>query len=52
MEQTIRLMIEQAETEENYYLIGYVKHLIDEFATTINCQSNWRDIGSKLEEEW
>ena len=42
MEQTIRLMIEQAETEENYSLIGYVKQLIDEFATTINCPSNWR----------
>ena len=50
MEQTIRLMIEQAETEENYSLIGYVKQLIDEFTTTINCPSNWRDIGSKLAE--
>ena len=39
-----------AETEENYSLIGYVKQLIDEFATTINCPSNWRDIGSKLAE--
>ena len=52
MEQTIRLMIEQAETEENYSLIGYVKQLIDEFSTTINCPSNWRDIGSKIAEEY
>ena len=52
MEQTIRLMIEQAETEENYSLIGYVKQLIDEFVNTINCPSNWRDIGSKLAEEY
>ena len=52
MEQTIRLMIEQAETEENYSLIGYVKQLIDEFATTINCPSNWRDIGEELAEEY
>ena len=52
MEQTIRLMVEQAETEENYSLIGYVKQLIDEFATTINCPSNWRDVGSKLAEEY
>ena len=27
---------------------GYVKQIIDEFATTINCPSNWRDIGNKL----
>lgn len=52
MEQIIRLMIEQAETEENYSLIGYVKQLIDKFATTINCPSNCRDIGSKLAEEY
>ena len=52
MEQTIRLMIEQAETEENYSLIGYVKQLIDEFATTINCPSNWRDIGEEIAEEY
>ena len=52
MEQTIRLMIEQAETEENYSLIGYVKQLIDEFATTINCPSNWRSIGEELAEEY
>ena len=52
MEQTIRLMIEQAETEENYSLIGYAKQLIDEFATTINCPSNWRSIGEKLAGEY
>lgn len=52
MEETIRLMIDQAETDENYSLIEYVKQLIDEFAMTINCPSNWRDIGEKLAEEY
>lgn len=52
MEQIIRLMIEQAEIEEDYSLIGYAKQLIDKFAVTINCPSNWRDIGSKLAEEY
>ena len=52
MEETIRLMIEQAETEENYSLIGYVKQLLDEFASTINCPSNWRDLGTELEKEY
>lgn len=52
MEETIRLMIEQAETEENYSLIGYVKQLLDEFATTVNCPSNWRDLGTELAKEY
>lgn len=52
MEETIRLMIEQAETEENYSLIEYVKQLLDEFASTVNCPSNWRDLGTKLAEEY
>lgn len=52
MEETIRLMIEQAETEENYSLIGYVKQLLDEFASTINCPSNWRDLGTELAKEY
>ncbi len=52
MEQTIRMMIEQAETEENYSLICQVKQLIDIFATTVNCPSNWRHIGRKLAEKY
>lgn len=52
MEQTIKSMIEQAETEENYSLIHYVKQLIDTFAQTINCPSNWRDIGEELVKEY
>lgn len=52
MEQTIRNMINQAETEENYSLIEYARQIVDELATTINCPSNWRDIGEKLAEEY
>ena len=52
MEQTIRNMISQAETEENYSLIEYTRQIVDELATTINCPSNWRNIGEKLAEEY
>lgn len=52
MEQTIRNMINQAETEENYSLIEYAKQIVDELATTINCSSNWRSIGEKLADEY
>lgn len=52
MEQTIRNMINQAETEENYSLIEYARQIVDELATTINCPSNWRNIGEKLAEEY
>lgn len=52
MEQTIRNMINQAETEENYSLIEYARQIVEELTTTINCPSNWRDIGEKLAEEY
>ena len=52
MEQTIRNMINQAETEENYSLIEYARQIVDELATTINVPSNWRNIGEKLAEEY
>lgn len=52
MEQTIRNMINQAETEENYSLIEYARQIVDELATTINAPSNWRNIGEKLVEEY
>ena len=60
MENIIREMIEKAiyykETiksiDEAYELIRFIRDLIEEFAETINCPSNWRDIGSKLAEEY
>lgn len=52
MEQTIRMMINQAEEEENYSLIQYVKQLIDTFVTTVNCPSNWRNFGQRLAKEY
>ena len=42
MEIIIRMMINQAETEENYSLIGYAKQIVDELADTINAPSNCR----------
>ena len=60
MENIIREMIEKAiyykETiksiDEAYELIRFTRDLIEQFAETINCPSNWRDIGSKLAEEY
>ena len=60
MENIIKEMIEKAiyykETiksiDEAYELIRFTRDLIEQFAETINCPSNWRDIGSKLAEEY
>ena len=43
-------MINEAERNEDYNLIEYVKDLILKFANTINCPSNWRNIGETLAE--
>ena len=52
MEEIIREMIKQADTERNVTLIKYVRQLICEFADTINCPSNWRGIGEELAKEY
>ena len=38
--------------DEAYDLIRFVRDLIDKFAGTINCPSNWRSIGEELVEEY
>lgn len=48
----IREMIMQADDERNYDLIRSVKEILDEFAFTINCPSDWRCIGSELAREY
>lgn len=52
MEDIIQMMINQAETEENYSLINYAKLLIEELAGTYNAPSNWRDLGENLAEKY
>ena len=60
MENIIREMIKKAiyykETiksiDEAYELIRFTRDLIDKFAETINCPSNWRSIGEELAEEY
>lgn len=60
MEQIIRDMIEKAvyyyekieKIDEAFELIGFARELIDKFADTINCPSNWRSIGEKLAYEY
>lgn len=60
MEQIIKDMIEKSvyyyekieKIDEAHELIGFVRELIDKFADTINCPSNWRSIGEKLAYEY
>ena len=60
MENIIKEMVEKAiyykETigsiDEAFELIRFVRDLIDKFAETINCPSNWRSIGEELAEEY
>lgn len=60
MENIIREMIEKAiyykdiigSIDEAYDLIRFVRNLIDKFTDTINCPSNWKNIGEGLSEEY
>lgn len=60
MKETIKDMIDKAiwyyeqidRVDEAYELIRFVRELIDKLAETINCPSNWRDIGTELAEEY
>ena len=59
VENIIREMIEKAryyDSLENYdearEMLYFVRDLIQQMATTINCPSNWRDIGTELAEEY
>lgn len=57
MGETIRELIMEADDERNYDLIRSAKDILDEFALTCNCPSDWRCIGAVLageypEESW
>ena len=52
MEEIILKMVEQAKADGNYDLIDYARRLVEELAETINCPSNWRDIGEKLAKKY
>lgn len=49
---TIKEMIEQADDERNLDLIRSIKEILDTFASTINCPSNWQYLGMELTEEY
>lgn len=48
MENIIKEMIEYAEKEQNYEVAEMVYKILSEFAYTINCPSNWREMGEFL----
>ena len=52
MYEIIKNMIDDAEVNEDYNTIAYVKDLLYKFAETYNCPSNWRDIGERLAQEY
>lgn len=60
MEQIIIDMVEKAIyykenlkfIDEAYDLLKFVRDLIEQMASTINCPSNWRDIGETLVEKY
>ena len=45
-------MFAQADDERNLDLISSVRDLINMFAVTCNCPSNWRSIGRELAAEY
>lgn len=52
MEKIISNMIEQAEVNEDLELLEYARRLVEELADTINCPSNWRNIGEHLSQKY
>jgi hypothetical protein len=59
MENIIKSMIEKAIYYDNleHYdeareMLQFVRDLIEQMALTINCPSDWRNIGSELAEEY
>lgn len=52
MEKIISDMIEQAEENEDLELLEYARRLVEELADTINCPSNWRNIGEQLAQKY
>lgn len=52
IEKTIYYKDKIGNIDEAYELIRFTKDLIDKFAETINCPSNWRSIGEELAKEY
>ena len=50
--ETVQECKNSGEYDTAFGLADIVKNLIDEMAITINCPSNWRDIGEELAEEY
>jgi len=52
MEKIIDDMINAAYQNNNYEMAEQAYQIIGMFAITINCPSNWRDIGEKMLEKY
>ena len=52
MEQIVHDMIRYAESNQNYEAAEFVYRLLERFAVTVNCPSNWRSLGEDLTEKY
>lgn len=52
MKENIKRMIKYAEQNNDYELADIIREILSELADTINCPSNWRNIGEELAEEY
>lgn len=56
MERIIKRLVRIAEITEDFdtkeAILKEIRDIINEFAITYNCPSNWRDIGENLAEEY
>lgn len=52
MYSTIKELVQKAINDQDFESAVIAKSIIDELADTINCPSNWRDIGERIAEEF
>lgn len=52
MKTTIIDMINRASEAEDYELADFVYSILQNFAMTINCPSDWRNLGSEMAERY
>lgn len=52
MKENIKRMVKYAEQNNDYELADIIREILSELADTINCPSNWRNIGEELAEEY
>ena len=52
MKNTIQALIDRAEENDDYASLELIGDILSEFSQTINCPSNWREIGEEIKEKY